>query len=607
MKRIQYKKVSLKKKLLIYFLLLSIVPVSFAAFASYHHNARIVKENSDELYNVNVGQISKDTNVLLDSYEDLLYQIYTDDTIIEQIDKINNNEDLPVTTNQLRRVLRGLLNSKEYIRSITIITDNQTIITYNQISPVSVQDAWINNYSLPKEQMYKLIADDNQTKILKTEYATTFASEDYFLFHLAHRMVDYKDIERRNGIVILSIDEELLKKTCGNENLGQMDTITFIVDDEGNIISFPESNRINEKIDYDQSLGIKKENIQAYINKTGLLSNKVNSIYQWHNDDLKWNFVVAYDYDKTIDKLDVQRNYVLTVSIVSVIFISFIVILITTQLTGSINKVVMAIRKVGKGDLDTRIDIDNNMPLEIETIAKQFNETLGLLSIANENEREANRKQRNAEITALEAQLNPHFLYNTLDTINWMAIDKEDFEISNAINSLAEILRYAINNSNAVVCIRDEINWLKNYIFLQQTRLKNTFECKIHIESGIYDLKIHKLLLQPFIENTLIHGFEGVKRKHVLTVEMKEEGDFISISIIDNGKGIEPSILQDINNGVYTKNRGKNHIGMENAIERIHMYYGEQAYINIKSEYGEGTRIDITIPREVQLDENCGS
>ena len=604
MKR-QYKKKSLKKKLLIYFLLLSIVPVGFAAFTSYYHNAKIVKENSDELHTINVGQISENTNVLLESYEDLLYQIYTDDNIIALIDKINNGEDLPVTKNQLRRTLRGLLNSKDYVRSISIITDNRTIVTYNQISPVSIQDAWIKNYSLSQDEIFKLVSTSNKTKILKTEYATSFASEDYFLFHLAHRMVDYKDIERKNGVAILSIDEKLLKKTCRNGNTSLIDTITFIVDGDGNIISFPDSKKINEKIVVNQDLSILRDNLQKFVNKTGLFKNNVNSIYQCYNDELNWNFIVASDYDKTLDKLVIQRNYVLTVSIISVIIIFPIVILITTQLTGSINKVVMAIKKVGNGDLETRIDIDNDMPLEIETIANQFNETLCLLGIANENEREANRKQRNAEIAALEAQLNPHFLYNTLDTINWMAIDKSDFEISNAINSLAEILRYAIDNSNAVVLVRDEINWLKNYIFLQQTRLKNTFECNMHIESCIYDLKIHKLLLQPFIENTLIHGFEGVKRKHILTVEMNVINNYISICIKDNGKGIEPSILKQINKGVYVKTSGKNHSGLENAIGRIHMYYGEQAKVTIKSIHGEGTQIDIRIPLEVCHNENC--
>ena len=116
----------------------------------------------------------------------------------------------------------------------------------------------------------------------------------------------------------------------------------------------------------------------------------------------------------------------------------------------------------------------------------------------------------------MEAQINPHFLYNTLDTINWMAIDKDEFDISNAINSLATILRYAIADSSGEVFVRDEIDWLKKYIYLQQFRLKNNFTCSINVDPDVMDLRIHKLLLQPFVENSILHGFEGTKNNHVL-------------------------------------------------------------------------------------------
>src|SRR5690606_22009806 len=125
---------------------------------------------------------------------------------------------------------------------------------------------------------------------------------------------------------------------------------------------------------------------------------------------------------------------------------------------------------------------------------------------------------------------NPHFLYNTLDTINWMAIEKNEFDISNAITSLATILRYAITNSNEMVTVRDEVEWLKKYIYLQQTRLKNTFRCEINVEPEALDFRIHKLLLQPFIENAVIHGFEGIKRENVLRIDMRMEDNFLRIS-----------------------------------------------------------------------------
>ena len=162
-------------------------------------------------------------------------------------------------------------------------------------------------------------------------------------------------------------------------------------------------------------------------------------------------------------------------------------------------------KNVEEGGLAQRIPDEKRMPTEIELIARQFNHMLSKVEESMDKEREAVVRQKNAEIAALEAQINPHFLYNILDTINWMAIDKDEYEISNTINSLAQILRYGLDKSNSMVEIRREVEWLRQYIFLQQTRLKNTFECQINAEPGILGCRIHKLLFQPFVENAILH------------------------------------------------------------------------------------------------------
>lgn len=154
---------------------------------------------------------------------------------------------------------------------------------------------------------------------------------------------------------------------------------------------------------------------------------------------------------------------------------------------------------------------------------------------------------------ALEAQINPHFLYNTLDTINWMAIDNKEYEISNSIGALAHILRYGIDNSNGIVTIREECGWLKQYLFLQQTRLKSTFQCRIHVEPELFDCRIHKLLLQPFVENSILHGFDGVNRVHILTVTIAEREEKLCAEIYDNGRGILESMVEQMNQGVSKK------------------------------------------------------
>ena len=310
---------------------------------------------------------------------------------------------------------------------------------------------------------------------------------------------------------------------------------------------------------------------------------------------MSWDIVNVSNQKMIMRKLNTQQKIIILVSFLSLVIVIGLTFLLSNQLSYSIKSVVTTMNVAGSGNFDTRVKIDNKMPREVELIAIKFNDMLGKLGEAREKEKEAGEKQRAAEIKALEAQINPHFLYNTLDTVNWMAIDKNEFDISNAITSLATILRYAITKSNEMVEVRDEVEWLKKYIYLQQTRLKHTFRCEINVEPEVLDFKIHKLLLQPFIENAIIHGFEGMKREHILKIDMKLEGSFLCITIKDNGKGIEASMVESFNNRDF-KEPESNHIGVENAISRLYMYYGEQISVKFASTLGEGTEVTILIP-----------
>ena len=147
------------------------------------------------------------------------------------------------------------------------------------------------------------------------------------------------------------------------------------------------------------------------------------------------------------------------------------------------------------------------MPVSYTHLDVYKRQMLAEIKKANQQERESMVREKNAEIRSLEAQINPHFLYNTLDTINWQAIEQQQFSISQMITKLAQILRYSIHNSNEIVTIRTELEFLKKYIYLQQQRFDYSFQCSIDADEKVEECCIHKLLLQPLVENTIIHGF----------------------------------------------------------------------------------------------------
>ncbi len=602
-------KTSLQTKLIRLFLVTSVIPILILSFSYYYNTSNILKKNTEELTIDNLEQTGNSLKIWLESYEDILYQIYTDDDVASQVDKLNTEEDLAVTVKQLRRFIQGLLNTKNYIRSITIITSNGLSITYDQLTSVTNRNSWIGNFTSTGNELYEEVSKDNKIHIFPTEYGASFANEDYYMFHIAHRIIDYKDLEKRSGIVVISIDENLLRDVCLNQNEMEegLNSFNFLVDQNGRIISYINKEPLTLKVtDPEAELEKRKNDYLEFIVKENLFEKKYISVSVYREDGLSWDIVNVSNHKEAMSILITQQEIVLLVSLASLIIVIILTLVLSNSLVKSVKNVVSTMRVASLGNMETKIEVERTMPLEVETIAIQFNDMLGKLDEMMKKEKEIREQQHVAEIKALEAQINPHFLYNTLDTINWMAIDKCEFDISNAITSLATILRYAIKNSNGMVEIREEVEWLKKYIYLQQTRLKNTFQCEINIEPDVMDCKIHKLLLQPFVENAIIHGFEGMKKEHILKVQMWLEGGSVCISIEDNGKGIENSVIEKFSNKSLEKPDSSEHIGIENAISRLYMYYGEQAKVRINSILGEGTEIKILIPQEGKTHEDCG-
>lgn len=594
------RKVSLQTKLIRIFLLTSAIPILFLSFLSYYNISNMLKSTTEEFSINNLKQTSKNLEIWFESYEDLLYQVYTDDDVVSLVDKLNNDEDVPVAKNQLRRYLRGILNTKEYIRSITLITSEGMIITYDQLTPVTIENSWINSYSLTPEELYEEISADNKTHVFPTEFGSNFANNNYYLFHIAHRIIDYRDLNKKSGVAIVSIDEKFLRNVCLTQEEPEEDinNFNFIVDDTGRIISYINQESLLYKVtDGAASLEERQKDYLKFIVGEGVFEEKYIAINAYRDETLSWDIVNVSNQRDTMAKLSKQQDIDIFVSLISLIIVIILIVVLSTQLGNSVKKVVESMQVASYGNLKIRVKEDKQMPMEIETIAIQFNKMLDKLYYSMKKEKEASERQRHAEIKALEAQINPHFLYNTLDTINWMAIDKNEFDISNAISSLANVLRYAIKNSNLTVEIREEVEWLKNYIYLQQTRLKNSFTCDINVDPEVLEYKIHKLLLQPFIENSIIHGFAGVNREWILEIVFIAKDDYVLITIRDNGKGIEPSMVERFNNESFHTIDDDNHIGMKNAIARLHMYYNDKASVKVDSTLGQGTLITLIIPR----------
>ncbi len=210
--------------------------------------------------------------------------------------------------------------------------------------------------------------------------------------------------------------------------------------------------------------------------------------------------------------------------------------------------------------------------------------------------RQAGIREKEAEIRALELQINPHFIYNTLDSINWLAVENEQDEISNMLSQFARILRYQIDKSNKIVTIEQELVYLEMYLYLQKVRFSDSFEFVIQCDELVKYCLIHKMIFQPFVENAILHGFKGISYNGILEILIRNHDESsLVFEIIDNGNGMDA----ETKNRTIGKQREKTKsIGIENVLNRLDAYYGQEYIFSMESEVGKGTKIKIVIPKK---------
>ena len=524
------------------FSILTAVMITVICVYMAYSFAVTLRRGTEELADINMKAAESILSIRINEYENLLYQMYTNDDMVVWADNINKGEDAAVSVSKMRRYLSTVLNSNQFIKSIMVIMDNGRVITYDQLTSTIHENSWISRFSLGSDEIYRIVSADYASHIWPTEFGTRFANNDYWLFHIAHRIVNYKQLEKLYGVIVISVDERLLEE------------VMRTVKTEG------------------------------------------SSVDQLENGILGWNIIRIHDNSRYMQSLLEKLLQIVGMGVALMLAALFVISKISGKLTRDIDEIVEGMQRTDEAGIPSRLPRKEEMLSEIDVIAKQYNRTIDDLEKALLREKAETENSRKAEIRMLEAQINPHFIYNILDTVNWIAIEKDEYDISNAISTLAFILRYAISNSDKPVTLRDEVDWLKKYVYLQQFRLKNKFSFEIRTDPEILDVRVHKLIIQPFVENAIVHGFDTKRETYTLKVSMLAEDGKVAITIADNGKGISPEILAALSSGDVKEIRDKAGIGLSNAFLRLHRYCEGQDEVSVQSVPDEGTTVTIRFP-----------
>jgi two-component system sensor histidine kinase YesM len=207
-------------------------------------------------------------------------------------------------------------------------------------------------------------------------------------------------------------------------------------------------------------------------------------------------------------------------------------------------------------------------------------------------------KSKTIELLALQSQINPHFLFNTLETINWkvLGFTGKPNEANEMISSLSDILKYTLQRDEREVSVRDEIRYTESYIMIQKVRYRDKFEVVWNYDDDVLLVPIMKLLLQPLVENSIYHGIKAKDGKGTIAIGIKRTGGWLEISVADDGLGISPDRLAEIKSDLMRDSGFSAHIGLYNTNKRLRLQYGEDSGISIESEEGRKTTVRALIP-----------
>jgi len=333
-----------------------------------------------------------------------------------------------------------------------------------------------------------------------------------------------------------------------------------------------------------------------------MLDNNIYILTELIQDDIQYYiYYQTQSIEHLKNSLNEQVATFLTVFGITVVVIVVVAVIATGYVVSSITKPVRALssaaKKIADGDFSTRVDVASKD--EIGTLSTNVNEMSGRLEEMVQKIKEDERKMRYTELRLLQEQINPHFLYNTLDTIIWLVEGNSPDKAVNMVVSLSDFFRIVLSKGKEIITIREEEQHVRSYLEIQQVRYRDILEFDIRIPEELYRYKILKLTLQPIVENSLYHGIKVKRGKGTISVSGYLKDNKIYFDIKDNGVGMSQAELASIRSKLTRPCKETDSgFGLANVNERIRMNYGAEYGVTIDSKQGEGTWVQIVIPAQ---------
>lgn len=558
--------------------------VGIVTVISLSYTRQSVFENSSLYTQTIIQQMNQNIDSYIDYMENTSYLVSSNEDVQKYL--FGDTADSEARDRILSQ-FQTILDSRSDILNLGIIAENGRMLINNGQRPTNP------DLDIHSQEWYTNALEGRESVYLTSSHVQHVISGERPWVITLSRGIRNKEMgtgQEKEGVFFIDLNYSAISELCDQSMVGNQG-YAFIVDADGNIVYHPQQQQLynelqTENIDLVMNAGSDIVTWGDGINK------KMYSISR--SEKTGWTVVDCVRVEELLRRSNEAQSIYVLVAIGLMAVALFFSRFVAKSITLPIQRLCDSMERVQEGDFsvsDIVVDSEN----EIGSLTKSFNVmTHRIHELMEQNIREQEAK-RKSELKALQSQINPHFLYNTLDSIIWMAEGKKNEEVVLMTASLARLLRQSISNEDELVSIGQEIEYARGYLTIQKMRYKDKLEFQIEVEPSILHIRLIKLVLQPIIENAIYHGLKYKESKGLLCVRGFMKNGNAVLQVIDDGVGMDQETLDHI----YERHKVDYHsngVGIYNVQKRLQLYYGNEYGIVYESKPGEGTTATITIP-----------
>ncbi|OWR29569.1 two-component sensor histidine kinase [Saccharibacillus sp. O23] len=588
---------SFRFRLFASYVLLTAIPLLVLGTLFYRTSLKVVTDQAQD----NVYEIVRKNNQLMDTKLRILDQnsmaLFTDKDLFELFNDLDptSGSELLAADRQVSDVLRNYFSQFEDVYAYQLWT---SYFTFGQQLPQG---------DPTRSEVYRT-AEQAGGKLVwypTYDFAAMFGQPDYaednidfrYLFS-ATRVLDfsylYNSILRRldegveRPVLVISLKYEALNKLFAGS---LPDRSRYLVLDPDNRVAASDDASLVSRV-YGEPWIEDLQRLGSGRKRMILGGERVIVCFDRSQVTGWLSVVITPEASLIRDLVPVIRTSTLVLAVVMTAAALALAYFISGKINKPVRRLTEAMRSAGEGDFDARVPVTSDD--EFGRLLGHFNRMNDRIGSLVTEVYETRLKEQEAEIQALNRQMNPHFLYNTLNVMNWMALENDQRELSRMLVCLSNMLHYTSRREWGAVSLSEEIEWMNSYFYIMQARFENKFAVEYELVPELFEYELPRLTFQPFVENAILHGFEEMETGGLIVIRGKTSGDERIYEVEDNGKGMDAETVDGISNG-----QGAS-VGIRNTTARIRMQYGSRASVSIESSPGRGTLITIRLPRDSQ-------